>query len=84
MRCYNCRTEVAESANFCTKCGSPQKFTDFVQRTLKKDQDAMAQLYKMTYNNVYQTICMTASLDSDTVFDLIQDTYIKAFRNLSH
>lgn len=83
MKCYNCRAEVTENVNFCIKCGSPQKFTDFVRRALNNDQDATAQLYKMTYNNVYQTICMTASLDNDVVFDLIQDTYIKAFRNLS-
>lgn len=50
---------------------------------MQKDQEALAWLYKMTYNNVYHTICAVAKLDDDIVFDLIQDIYIKAFQNLS-
>lgn len=83
MRCYHCKLEIAEEDLYCYGCGSPQKFTDFVERALKDDQEALSQLYKMTYNNVYQTVRSVANLDDDTVFDLIQNTYIKAFRSLS-
>lgn len=83
MKCYNCKAELPETASFCYKCGSPQKFTTLVKKSLENDQKSTEQLYLMTYNNVYQTICAVARLDEDTVFDLIQNTYVKAFRNLS-
>lgn len=83
MKCYNCKAEVLDDVLFCSNCGSPQKFTDLVRRALDNDQMATTKLYEMTYNNVYQTICTVAKLDDDTVFDLIQNTYIKAFKNLS-
>lgn len=83
MKCYNCRSEVSEGMSFCPNCGSLQKFTELIQRANNNDQIAIEQLYKMTYNNVYQTIRMIANLDEDTVFDLLQNTYIKAFKNLS-
>lgn len=83
MKCYACKTDIRDEDSFCKKCGSPQRFTKLINQALQKDQEALAWLYKMTYNNVYHTICAVAKLDDDTVFDLIQDIYIKAFQNLS-
>lgn len=83
MKCYNCKAEVPQNSLVCPKCGSPQKFTDLVERAKKDDQDATTQLYRMTYNNVIITIRSVAELDDDTAFDIMQNTYIKAFRNLS-
>ena len=83
MKCYACKTDIRDEDSFCKKCGSPQRFTKLINQALQKDQEALAWLYKMTYNNVYHTICAVAKLDDDIVFDLIQDIYIKAFQNLS-
>ena len=83
MKCYNCKAEISDEIQFCPKCGCPQKFTDLVERAKNGDQDATTQLYKMTYNNVSITIRSVAPLDEDTIFDIMQNTYIKAFRNLS-
>lgn len=81
MKCYKCRKEISENQNFCTKCGAPQKFTDeLIQRAIK-DQDAFFQLYEMTKDNVYYTIKAMIK-DEDTVQDLVQDTYVKAFKCL--
>lgn len=83
MKCYHCSVEVPSEAAFCPKCGNPQKFTEIVQRALNNDQMATTKLYEMTYSNVYQTVRSVAKLDEDTVFDLIQNTYLKAFKNLA-
>lgn len=83
MRCYNCKAEISDDIQICPKCGSPQKFTDLVERAKNGDQDATTQLYKMTYNNVSMTVRSVAPLDEDTAFDIMQNTYVKAFHNLS-
>ena len=83
MKCYNCKAEISDDIQLCPKCGSPQKFTDLVERAKNGDQDATTQLYKMTYNNVSMTVRSVAPLDEDTAFDIMQNTYVKAFRNLS-
>lgn len=46
------------------------------------DQSAVTQLYNATYQNVYLTIRSMLKGDEDTVLDLLQDTYLKAFGSL--
>ena len=79
MKCYACKTDIRDEDSFCKKCGSPQRFTKLINQALQKDQEALAWLYKMTYNNVYHTICAVAKLDDDIVFDLIQDNLHQGF-----
>ena len=52
MKCYACKTDIRDEDSFCKKCGSPQRFTKLINQALQKDQEALAWLYKMTYNNV--------------------------------
>lgn len=46
------------------------------------DQSAVTRLYNATYQNVYLTIRSMFKGDRDTVLDLLQDTYLKAFGSL--
>ena len=54
----------------------------WVESARAGDQDALTGLYKSTYHDVYLTIKMLLRHDEDTVMDLLQDTYIKAFTKL--
>lgn len=45
------------------------------------NQDALAALYEKTYNEVFYTI-KSMIKDEDTVLDILQDTYVKAFTHL--
>ena len=51
----------------------------WVESARAGDQDALTGLYTSTYHDVYLTIKMLLRQDEDTVMDLLQDTYIKAF-----
>lgn len=46
------------------------------------DQSAITLLYNRTYQNVYLTIKSMIKNDEDTVYDVLQDTYLKAFARL--
>ena len=48
----------------------------------KGDQYAIEQLYSLTYNSVYQSVKVLIR-DEDTVLDILQDSYIKAFQSLA-
>lgn len=45
------------------------------------DQDAISSLYEKTYSKIYYTV-KSMIKDEDAVFDILQDTYIKAFNHL--
>ena len=45
------------------------------------DQDAIAALYEKTYSQVFYTV-KSMIKDEDAVFDILQDSYIKAFAHL--
>ncbi len=45
------------------------------------NQDAMSQMYQLTYHRVYRTV-KSMIQDEDTVLDIVQDSYIKAFQSL--
>lgn len=46
------------------------------------NQDAITSLYEYSYQNVYLTVKSMIRSDEDTVLDLLQDSYIKAFQSL--
>lgn len=83
MKCYNCKKEVPEDIQYCPGCGYPQQFSqDLINRAINKESAAEDQLYYMTYNNVFWEI-RSMIKDEDTIHDLTQDTYIRAYRSLS-
>ena len=54
---------------------------ELVLRAKTGDQEAIAQLYEQTYSSVYYTVKSMVK-DEDTVLDILQDSYLKAFRGL--
>lgn len=83
MRCFKCGAEVPEGANFCIKCGESQFFSEeLINRAKNGDEDAVSELYRRTYNNVYFTVKALIKSE-DTVLDIVQDSYVKGFKNLS-
>ena len=58
------------------------EFTDsLIRKAQSGDQDAIAELYALTYNSVYKTV-KSMIADEDTVLDIVQDSYIKGFQSL--
>ena len=47
----------------------------------KGNQYAIEDLYRLTYNSVYKTTKVLIQ-DEDTVLDIVQDSYVKAFQSL--
>ena len=47
----------------------------------KGNRYAIEDLYEITYNSVYKTVRILIS-DEDTVLDILQDSYVKAFQSL--
>ncbi len=82
MKCYNCKKEIPNDAQYCPACGSPQQFSqELIDKAINKESAAEDQLYYMTYNNVYWEIKSMVK-NEDVIHDLTQDTYIKAYNNL--
>lgn len=82
-KCYHCGAEVAQSSKFCTVCGVEQGFTaEMIQKAIDGDDEAIGILYERTYSGVYHTVLALIKHDEDTVMDLVQDTYVKAFQSL--
>lgn len=54
---------------------------DLVAAARMGDQNAVGALYEKTYSKVYYTV-KSMIKDEDAVFDIVQDTYIKAFSRL--
>lgn len=82
MKCYKCQAELSADAKFCAKCGAPQEFTqEQIDKAIQNDQIVITELYNRTYNNVYHTIKAMIK-EEDTVIDIAQDTYLKAFASL--
>ena len=59
--------------------------SEFTGRLIRKaaagDQDAITELYELTYSSVYKTV-KSMIADEDTALDIVQDSYIKGFQNL--
>ena len=57
-------------------------FTDIlIHKAASGDQDAITELYELTYSSVYKTV-KSMIADEDTVLDIVQDSFIKGFQNL--
>ena len=54
---------------------------DLVLAAREGEQEAFSELYRLTYNAVYQSIRALVK-DEDAVQDLVHDSYIKGFQNL--
>lgn len=85
MYCTSCGTQIADDDAFCPNCGKPvqqgDKLAGLVPAARMGSQDAISALYEKTYSKVYYTV-KSMIKDEDAVFDIIQDTYIKAFSHL--
>ena len=60
----------------------PKTIAQLVQLAQQNDQDAIEELYRQTYNSVYQTV-KTMVKDDDTALDIVQDSFVKGFDNLN-
>lgn len=82
MKCYKCKALIPDDSEYCPRCRTPQGFNaDLIQRARQNDQEAITELYNRTYSNVYYTIKSMVK-DEDTALDILQDSYIRAFRSL--
>lgn len=94
MFCVKCGSKIEDDVRFCPHCGQevepdPIRNLDpdiemvwLVEDARGGDQEAVAELYQKTYSQVYYTV-KSMIKDEDTVLDIIQDTYIKAFTHLN-
>lgn len=58
------------------------EFTDkLIRKVAAGDQDAITELYELTYSSVYKTV-KSMIADEDTVLDIVQDSFIKGFQSL--
>ena len=83
MFCTKCGKKLPENSNFCQYCGNPVKKEplSLLERARKQDQDALAEIYEQSSLAVYKVIKILIK-DEDTVYDILQDTYVKAFTRL--
>ncbi len=85
MYCTSCGKQIADDAVFCPYCGKPAPqgggLAELVAAARIGGQDAISALYEKTYSQVYYT-AKSMIKDEDAVFDIVQDTYIKAFAHL--
>ena len=83
MWCNQCGKEIEEWANFCKYCGNSlqESLNDYIERAKKNDQQALAEIYRYSVPAVYKVVQVLIR-DHDTVNDIIQDTYIKAFTRM--
>lgn len=83
MKCFKCGTELPKEVKHCPECGETQGFSEeLINRAKDGDQDAISELYNRTYNNVYFTVKALIKSE-DTILDIVQDSYVKGFKNLS-
>lgn len=83
MKCCYCGEWLPEDSKFCTRCGQAQGVSrELVEQAKNGDQEAISQLYRATYNQVYAAV-KTMIKEEDTALDIVQDSYVKAFQNLS-
>ena len=83
MWCNQCGREIEEWANFCKYCGNciQESLNDYIERAKKNDQQALAEIYRYSVPAVYKVVQVLIK-DHDTVNDIIQDTYVKAFTRM--
>lgn len=83
MICNKCGKENQEGANFCRYCGnSLQKdLAALIEKAKRNDQEAISELYWYSSSELLRVVKVMVK-DDDTVNDILQDTYIKAFARL--
>ena len=82
MKCFKCKKEIESTDKFCPYCGAKQGFDQgIIDRAIKGESEAQAELYNNTYSDVYYTI-FAITKDEDLLFDVLQDTYLTAFQKL--
>ena len=52
-----------------------------IQKAAAGDQEAITELYELTYSSVYKTVKSMVA-DEDAVLDVVQDSFIKGFQSL--
>ncbi|MBQ6469017.1 MAG: sigma-70 family RNA polymerase sigma factor [Lachnospiraceae bacterium] len=83
MKCYHCQSDIPDGSKFCTFCGQAQGFDRrLIDAAAAGDNQAVAELYNRTYSSVYHTVKFLIK-DEDTALDIVQDSYLGAFRHLS-
>ena len=86
MYCISCGKKIADDAASCSYCGASGKqgdeLAELVAAARRGGHDAVSALYEKTYSKVYYTV-KSIIKDEDAVFDIIQDTYIKAFSSMN-
>ena len=89
MICNYCGKVLTDGASFCSHCGNavrPETWTesaDLISRAKNGDQQAISILYEQTYNTVFYAVRAMIK-DEDAVYDILQDSYLKAFSHLDH
>lgn len=88
MHCGNCGRPMEDHFRFCPFCGGPvvgqegqELWSGLVSRARQGDQEALAALYQKSYSQVFYTI-KSMIRDENAVFDILQDSYLKAFTHL--
>ena len=88
MYCDKCGKPIPEGSATCPFCAAEvgeaterDKMARLVALARQGDQNALSALYEKTYNRVFYTI-RSMIKDEDTVLDLLQDSYVKAFAHL--
>lgn len=62
--------------------GSSEELAQWVRRAAGGDESAFAELYRRTRPQVARLMAGFATLDADEVEDVIQETYVRAFKAL--
>ena len=83
MWCSKCGTENEDGSNFCKNCGNRlrENLYDVIERAKENDQEALTEIYRYSAPAIYKAVKVFIK-DDDTVNDIIQDTYVKAFTRL--
>ena len=82
MKCYKCGASIDAKTNICPQCGASQEITEgMVRKGIERDEAALSHIYNKSYQKVWHTILFLID-DEEKSEELIQDSYVFAFKNL--
>ena len=83
MRCWKCGTEIEKDDRFiCPACGADNAFTtEMIRNAAEGSSEAFEMLYTRSVMSVRTTVRGIIK-NEDDIEDIIQETYVKAYRNL--